>query len=303
MVKCKYKGVIVMLKSMKSKLILIFVILISFTIMIVSFLAYSKAKDRMNEVVEIVIDQKIEADIRAMNSYIEYEHDYLTMNDDVLCDSDGMLIEGNNKVVDKVLQDLSCVASIYKKDGDEFVIVSTNIRDEDGTRITGEKLSHNQDAYESLINNESFLGRTTIHGHTYISTYILLSGRNGNIIGATFIGVPITEVNEYIYDSLKSMRISFIIISIILVVLAAIIVWIVSSNLTKELTRVSDNAEALKNLDVTNDIPNKLLKSDNEIGDLAKSIQVAIETLRSFGADNDNISSEVHDYADRKSVV
>lgn len=286
-----------MLKSMKSKLILIFVILISFTIMIVSFLAYSKAKDRMNEVVEIVIDQKIEADIRAMNSYIEYEHDYLTMNDDVLCDSDGMLIEGNNKVVDKVLQDLSCVASIYKKDGDEFVIVSTNIRDEDGTRITGEKLSHNQDAYESLINNESFLGRTTIHGHTYISTYILLSGRNGNIIGATFIGVPITEVNEYIYDSLKSMRISFIIISIILVVLAAIIVWIVSSNLTKELTRVSDNAEALKNLDVTNDIPNKLLKSDNEIGDLAKSIQVAIETLRSFGADNDNISSEVHDYA------
>lgn len=122
-----------MLKSMKSKLILIFVILISFTIMIVSFLAYSKAKDRMNEVVEIVIDQKIEADIRAMNSYIEYEHDYLTMNDDVLCDSDGMLIEGNNKVVDKVLQDLSCVASIYKKDGDEFVIVSTNIRDEDGT--------------------------------------------------------------------------------------------------------------------------------------------------------------------------
>ena len=286
-----------MLKSMKSKLILIFVILISFTIMIVSFLAYSKAKDRMNEVAEIVIDQKIEADIRAMNSYIEYEHDYLTMNDDVLCDSDGMLIEGNNKVVDKVLQDLSCVASIYKKDGDEFVIVSTNIRDEDGTRITGEKLSHNQDAYESLINNESFLGRTTIHGHTYISTYILLSGRNGNIIGATFIGVPITEVNEYIYDSLKSMRISFIIISIILVVLAAIIVWIVSSNLTKELTRVSDNAEALKNLDVTNDIPNKLLKSDNEIGDLAKSIQVAIETLRSFGADNDNISSEVHDYA------
>lgn len=286
-----------MLKSMKSKLILIFVILISFTIMIVSFLAYSKAKDRMNEVVEIVIDQKIEADIRAMNSYIGYEHDYLTMNDDVLCDSDGMLIEGNNKVVDKVLQDLSCVASIYKKDGDEFVIVSTNIRDEDGSRITGEKLSHNQDAYESLINNESFLGRTTIHGHTYISTYILLSGRNGNIIGATFIGVPITEVNEYIYDSLKSMRISFIIISIILVVLAAIIVWIVSSNLTKELTRVSDNAEALKNLDVTNDIPNKLLKSDNEIGDLAKSIQVAIETLRSFGADNDNISSEVHDYA------
>lgn len=109
--------------------------------------------------------------------------------------------------------------------------------------------------------------------------------------------MPITEVNEYIYDSLKSMRISFIIISIILVVLAAIIVWIVSSNLTKELTRVSDNAEALKNLDVTNDIPNKLLKSDNEIGDLAKSIQVAIETLRSFGADNDNISSEVHDYA------
>lgn len=286
-----------MLKSMKSKLILIFVILISFTIMIVSFLAYSKAKDRMNEVAEIVIDQKIEADIRAMNSYIEYEHDYLTMNDDVLCDSDGMLIEGNNKVVDKVLQDLSCVASIYKKDGDEFVIVSTNIRDEDGSRITGEKLSHNQDAYESLINNERFLGRTTIHGHTYISTYILLSGRNGNIIGATFIGVPITEVNEYIYDSLKSMRISFIIISIILVVLAAIIVWIVSSNLTKELTRVSDNAEALKNLDVTNDIPNKLLKSDNEIGDLAKSIQVAIETLRSFGADNDNISSEVHDYA------
>ena len=286
-----------MLKSMKSKLILIFVILISFTIMIVSFLAYSKAKDRMNEVAEIVIDQKIEADIRAMNSYIEYEHDYLTMNDDVLCDSDGMLIEGNNKVVDKVLQDLSCVASIYKKDGDEFVIVSTNIRDEDGSRITGEKLSHNQDAYESLINNERFLGRTTIHGHTNISTYILLSGRNGNIIGATFIGVPITEVNEYIYDSLKSMRISFNIISIILVVLAAIIVWIVSSNLTKELTRVSDNAEALKNLEVTNDIPNKLFKSDNEIGDLAKSIQVAIETLRSFGADNDNISSEVRVYA------
>lgn len=286
------------MKSLRSKLIVFFSIMLSISILLLVGFGYLKASNAIQVVADERVEEKISSDISAMNSYILYEHGMIKMIDGKLTDDSDISIEEDFTVVDKVYQDLSDVATIYKKVGDDFEIISTNIRDSEGKRVLGEVLDKEQDAYKSLIEGEAYTGITNVNGENYKSTYLLLIGQSGNVIGALFLGVPLAEMESSINEQMKNLQVTYIILLVLFIAINIIITWVIGKSITKGLILVSDYSNRLKDLDVTKDIPDSLLKFKDEVGDVSNSMQVAIEAIRDFVKDTDSISGEIQEYSE-----
>ena len=102
-------------------------------------------------------------------------------------------INGNNDIVDRFSSKTGNVATLFVKDGDDFVRIATSVLKEDGGRALGTKLDHASPAYAQLMNGENYSGRVDLYGRDYITSYSPIKDASQNVIGATFVGVGATE--------------------------------------------------------------------------------------------------------------
>jgi hypothetical protein len=96
-------------------------------------------------------------------------------------------INNNYDVVDEVKKTTGATATVFVKDGDEFVRVSTNVLTPEGKRGVGTPLAHNK-AYEALSKAEPFCGPVDVLGTAFDACYHPIKDGSGKVIGATYIG-------------------------------------------------------------------------------------------------------------------
>ena len=287
------------MKSIKNKLIVIISIMVSLTVAAVAIIGYTFSSKSMKSAVNKNIEDQLNTDVFAMFRYIQQVHGAFSVNDDgIIVDKDDESVEESNKVVDMVYQDLDDAATIYKKDGDNFVIISTNVRDKDSERVTGEVLDKNSNAYKSLAKGEAYVGNTEINGEQYKTSYLLIYADNGNVVGAASIGVPISDVQAEIQSSLNKLAMCFVIILLITLVVNIVIASLIGITITKGLIKVSQFSDNLRQLDIKDNLPKNVLELKDEVGDVANSMQVAINALRDFVGDTDSISDDVKKYTE-----
>jgi len=285
------------MRSIKTKLILGFSVLIAIVISIICVTGYSNASKYINKVAAEQIQKKLTSDNSAFCSYLAYKYGSIKLLNGVIVDKNGKSVEGDNDIPDKVDADLSDAATIFKKEGNDFVRVSTNLRDESGARMVGTKLDTNKEEYKKLINGDAYEGNSIINGKSYTTSYILLYDNYGNEIGALFVGIPQEDVEALIQNSLENIRLIFLILGFVAVLVTIIVTAILGRGITKGIMRTAYYSKNIQNLDVSQDIPDRVLMIKDEVGDLAKSIQVAITNLRDFVKDTDSISNDVSDYS------
>jgi methyl-accepting chemotaxis protein len=80
-------------------------------------------------------------------------------------------------------------ATIFSYDGKDFVRTQTTLR-EDGQSAANTKLDRDSAAYKALVEKRSYAGVVTLFGHDYQADYAPLTGENGDLTGALFVGVP-----------------------------------------------------------------------------------------------------------------
>lgn len=97
-------------------------------------------------------------------------------------------INGDTKIVDSVKEDNGGTATIFVKNGSEYVRVSTNIQKDDGTRAVGTILDPKGKAYESINKGEEFTGVVSILGRDYHTQYVPIKNSNGTILGIYYVG-------------------------------------------------------------------------------------------------------------------
>ncbi|WP_167467040.1 methyl-accepting chemotaxis protein [Aquitalea magnusonii] len=102
-------------------------------------------------------------------------------------------VNGNNDIVDRFSSKTGNVATLFVRDGDEFIRIATSVLKEDGGRALGSKLDHNSPAYAQLMNGENYAGRVDLYGRDYITSYSPIKDAGQHVIGATFVGVGATE--------------------------------------------------------------------------------------------------------------
>lgn len=85
------------------------------------------------------------------------------------------------------------VATIFARDGEDFVRVTTSVRKQDGARAIGTPLDRSQPAYSDILQGRDHLGYAIIFAQQYLSHYAPIKDSRGQIIGILFVGINVTE--------------------------------------------------------------------------------------------------------------
>jgi hypothetical protein len=96
-------------------------------------------------------------------------------------------INNNYDVVDAVRREHKATATVFVKDGDEFVRVSTNVLTPEGKRGVGTQLARNA-AYAAVVAGKQYCGPIDVLGTAFDACYNPIKDASGKIIGVSYIG-------------------------------------------------------------------------------------------------------------------
>lgn len=101
-------------------------------------------------------------------------------------------VNNNFDIVDAVGREdgNGMTGTLFVKSGDEFIRVSTNIKNDDGSRATGTTLDPKTAAGMAIAQGKAYYGPAPILGKSYITGYEPMKDGSGNIIGAYYVGYP-----------------------------------------------------------------------------------------------------------------
>ena len=117
------------------------------------------------------------------------------------------LLDLNFSAVDRFSQMTGGVATVFARKGDEFIRISTSLKNEKGERALGTLLSKTHPAYAKALSGEPYLGKARLFGRDFMTKYMPIKTKNGNVIGILFIGLDFTEGLTFLKDKIRSLKI------------------------------------------------------------------------------------------------
>jgi hypothetical protein len=96
-------------------------------------------------------------------------------------------INNNFDVVDEIRKSTGASATVFVKEGEEFIRVSTNVLTPEGKRGIGTPLARNK-AYEALAKGQSYCGVIDVLGTQFDACYNPIKDGAGKVIGSTYVG-------------------------------------------------------------------------------------------------------------------
>ncbi|MFC0178504.1 methyl-accepting chemotaxis protein [Thorsellia kenyensis] len=118
----------------------------------------------------------------------------------------GVMINNDNRIPDNFFNVTKSVATIFVKDGNDFVRVSTSLKNKEGKRVLGTKLGVKHPAYEAVMQGKEYTGVVELFGASYMAIYGPLKNKEGEIIGLYFLGVDNTEYTHLIKQQITSLK-------------------------------------------------------------------------------------------------
>ncbi|MDB5765437.1 MAG: tar [Collimonas fungivorans] len=115
-------------------------------------------------------------------------------------------INMNFSVADSFTSASRAVATIFVKNGEDFIRISTSLKKENGERAIGTVLDHGHPGYARLQGGLSYIGRATLFGKEYMTAYNPVKDEAGAIVGALFVGVDITGDIETLKARIRSVK-------------------------------------------------------------------------------------------------
>lgn len=100
----------------------------------------------------------------------------------------------------------TAVATIFKREGNDFVRLATSLKTFDGRLAAGTYLGENHPARENLLKGEAYFGRVIMFNKDYMALYEPLK-ENGTVKGALLVAINIAEQLKQLKDFLKSVKI------------------------------------------------------------------------------------------------
>ena len=95
-------------------------------------------------------------------------------------------------IADELSRTPGFVATVFARDGDDFIRVTTSVRKQDGERALGTPLDRSQPAYRDALRGVAHDGYATIFGKQYFTHYQPLHSRAGDLVGIVFVGLDVT---------------------------------------------------------------------------------------------------------------
>jgi len=96
-------------------------------------------------------------------------------------------------LVDRVSQQTGCVATIFVRDGDDFVRAATNVKRADGQRATGTILNPKGAAIDRLKRALPYEGAVYVLGKSFLAAYEPVTLASGEVAGALYVGLALEQ--------------------------------------------------------------------------------------------------------------
>ncbi|MBB1318146.1 methyl-accepting chemotaxis protein [Shewanella sp. SR43-4] len=118
---------------------------------------------------------------------------------------DNEQVNNENNNVDRFSQLTGGVATIFARDNDDFVRVSTSLKKTDGNRALGTYLGVNHPGYKQLISGQKYEGYAKLFGTDYMTIYSPVKDSSGKVNAILFIGYDISQSILQIQNALKTL--------------------------------------------------------------------------------------------------
>ncbi|MGU3779299.1 Cache 3/Cache 2 fusion domain-containing protein [Burkholderia metallica] len=119
----------------------------------------------------------------------------------------GQPLDLDYSIPDQFLTKSGAIATIFARDGDDFVRITTSLKKQDGARAVGTKLDRAGPAYARLVAGRSYTGLAKLFGRPYITQYKPVTDATGRVIGALFVGLDIGTELKLVEDGIRSLKI------------------------------------------------------------------------------------------------
>ena len=120
---------------------------------------------------------------------------------------DGQVLNQDFAIVDWFHEVTGGVATIFARDGRDFVRVTTSLKKENGERAVGTWLGTQHPAYAKIIAGETYAGQAKLFGRDYFTQYTPINDDHGQVIGLLFVGIDYTQSIQDLKNKIKELRI------------------------------------------------------------------------------------------------
>jgi len=119
----------------------------------------------------------------------------------------GVPLNLNFEPVDRFTATTGCVATVFARQGDDFVRVTTSLKKENGSRAVGSLLGKSHPGYASIMAGKPFLGKARLFGKDYMTTYQPMLDAGGKVVGIFFVGLDFTEGMQSLKEKISKVKI------------------------------------------------------------------------------------------------
>ena len=120
--------------------------------------------------------------------------------------SGGKDLNGDLSLTDRLTSEIGAVATVFVKSGDDFIRISTSLKNDKGERAIGTPLSHASPAYKTLTDGKGYVGLTELFNKQYMTQYDPIVDASGKVIGALFVGKDFTVAINEVKDKIRSIK-------------------------------------------------------------------------------------------------
>lgn len=120
---------------------------------------------------------------------------------------DGHLLDNDSSVVDSFTAATGGVATIFAKSGDDFVRVTTSLKNDKGQRVVGTLLDRKHPGYKATLDGGSYVGLALLFGRQYMTHYDPIKDHNGKVVGLLFVGLDFDGYLTEVKSAIRKMKI------------------------------------------------------------------------------------------------
>ena len=119
----------------------------------------------------------------------------------------GRPLNADTSVIDEFSQLTRSTTTVFVKSGDDFVRISTSLKNEQGQRATGTLLERQHPAYQLGLQDQPYVGLIALFGRQYMTRYDPLHNSDGKLVGMTFVAQDFTEYLGILKKTIRELKI------------------------------------------------------------------------------------------------
>lgn len=118
----------------------------------------------------------------------------------------GESLVGDTKLVDAFTRDTGAIATLFAPVGDDFIRVSTSLKNQSGERTMGTLLGKGHPGYNTLQSGQPYYAEVELFGNQYLTYYAPVKSTDGTLLGISFIGLPVDQATKKIFEKLQDIQ-------------------------------------------------------------------------------------------------